>query len=68
MTEDQLNKHESFLLELEDSDLRNRAQSDLLLSDMQSFKAANPDAVLEDFLRWHSPRDLIDGFIKKNFF
>lgn len=61
MTEDQLNKHESYLLELEDSDLRNRAQSDLLLSDMQAFKAANPEAVLEDFLCWHSPRDLIDG-------
>ncbi|KAF7634351.1 hypothetical protein Mgra_00006206 [Meloidogyne graminicola] len=61
MTEDQLNKHESYLLELEDSNLRNRAQSDLLLSDMQAFKAANPEAVLEDFLAWHSPRDLVDG-------
>uniref|UniRef100_A0A914LZF3 Rab3 GTPase-activating protein catalytic subunit n=1 Tax=Meloidogyne incognita TaxID=6306 RepID=A0A914LZF3_MELIC len=61
MTEDQLNKHESFLLELEDSDLRNRAQSDLLFSDMQAFKAANPGAVLEDFLCWHSPRDFVDG-------
>lgn len=64
MTEDQLNKHESYLLELEDSNLRNRAQSDLLLSDMQAFKAANPEAVLEDFLAWHSPRDLVDGFFK----
>ena len=27
--------------------------------DMQAFKAANPHAVLEDFVRWHSPRDWI---------
>jgi Rab3 GTPase-activating protein catalytic subunit len=24
---------------------------------MAAFKAANPGAVLEDFVRWHSPRD-----------
>lgn len=24
---------------------------------MSAFKAANPDAVFEDFIRWHSPRD-----------
>lgn len=24
---------------------------------MSAFKAANPGAVLEDFVRWHSPRD-----------
>lgn len=24
---------------------------------MSGFKAANPDAVFEDFIRWHSPRD-----------
>ncbi|XP_010545230.1 PREDICTED: uncharacterized protein LOC104817673 [Tarenaya hassleriana] len=28
-----------------------------LLSDMQAFKAANPDCTLEDFVRWHSPPD-----------
>uniref|UniRef100_M4F3A0 Rab3GAP catalytic subunit conserved domain-containing protein n=1 Tax=Brassica campestris TaxID=3711 RepID=M4F3A0_BRACM len=28
-----------------------------LLSDMQSFKAANPGCILEDFVRWHSPSD-----------
>lgn len=29
---------------------------------MAAFKAANPGAVLEDFVRWHSPRDwLADG-------
>ncbi|KAF3653540.1 Rab3 GTPase-activating protein catalytic subunit isoform 2 [Capsicum annuum] len=25
--------------------------------DMSAFRAANPDAVFEDFIRWHSPRD-----------
>lgn len=24
---------------------------------MLAFKAANPDAVFEDFIRWHSPGD-----------
>lgn len=24
---------------------------------MSAFKAANPDAVFEDFIRWHSPGD-----------
>ena len=28
-----------------------------LVSDMQAFKAANPDSTLADFIRWHSPRD-----------
>ena len=29
---------------------------------MEAFKAANPHATLEDFVRWHSPRDWIpDG-------
>lgn len=29
--------------------------------DMQAFKAANPHAILEDFVRWHSPKDWIQG-------
>ena len=37
--------------------LRARHQSAQLKSDMQAFKAANPGCVLEDFVRWHSPRD-----------
>lgn len=65
MTEDQLDMHESYLLSLADSNLRNEVQSELLLSDMQAFKAANPSCVLEDFLRWHSPRDLIDGTLSE---
>ncbi len=34
-----------------------RMQSALLVSDMSAFKAANPGACLEDFVRWHSPTD-----------
>lgn len=32
-----------------------------LLSDMQSFKAANPQAKIEDFIRWYSPKDWIEA-------
>ncbi|KAL9542521.1 hypothetical protein MBANPS3_008571 [Mucor bainieri] len=38
---------------------RAKLQSAQLYSDMQAFKAANPHACLEDFVRWHSPRDWI---------
>lgn len=31
-----------------------------LLSDMESFKAANPNGKIEDFIRWYSPRDWIE--------
>ena len=31
-----------------------------LISDMQAFKAANPHAELEDFVRWYSPRDWME--------
>ena len=34
-------------------------QSACLVSDMESFKAANPGCILEDFVRWYSPRDYI---------
>jgi Rab3 GTPase-activating protein catalytic subunit len=27
---------------------------------MSNFQAANPGAILEDFIRWHSPRDWIE--------
>lgn len=40
--------------------LRAKIQSRSLLSDMESFKAANPLGVLEDFVRWYSPRDWIE--------
>ncbi|KAM7258011.1 hypothetical protein ACFE04_013752 [Oxalis oulophora] len=32
-------------------------EKDILSSDMSAFKAANPAAVFEDFIRWHSPGD-----------
>ncbi|GLU02575.1 hypothetical protein SLE2022_198210 [Rubroshorea leprosula] len=32
-------------------------EREVLSSDMSAFKAANPDAVFEDFIRWHSPGD-----------
>ena len=41
--------------------LRARHQSAQLKSDMQAFKACNPGCVLEDFVRWHSPRAWLTG-------
>ncbi|XP_051143274.1 uncharacterized protein LOC127259743 isoform X2 [Andrographis paniculata] len=32
-------------------------EKDILASDMSAFKAANPEAVFEDFIRWYSPKD-----------
>lgn len=64
MTEDKLEEHADVLLRLGTdnvgSQLRARMMSASLLSDMESFKAANPGAVLEDFVRWYSPRDWIE--------
>ena len=60
MTEDQLDRSEQSLTSKSAAD-RVEEQLDLLLSDMQAFKAANPDAKLGDFVRWHSPRDWIDA-------
>lgn len=37
-----------------------------LLSDMESFKAANPNGKLEDFIRWYSPRDWIEDNENQN--
>lgn len=42
------------------SELRARMMSASLLSDMESFKAANPDCIIEDFIRWYSPTDWIE--------
>ncbi|KAM7501763.1 hypothetical protein LguiB_000667 [Lonicera macranthoides] len=41
-------------------------EKDILLSDMSAFKAANPSAVFEDFIRWHSPKDWENDDIKEN--
>ncbi|KAK7321376.1 hypothetical protein VNO77_31967 [Canavalia gladiata] len=35
-------------------------ERDKLASDMSAFKAANPDAIFEDFIRWHSPVDWVE--------
>ncbi|XP_037547652.1 rab3 GTPase-activating protein catalytic subunit [Nematolebias whitei] len=64
MTEDQLEEQSEVLAKLgtsaEGTHLRARMQSACLVSDMESFKAANPGCVLEDFVRWYSPRDYIE--------
>ena len=66
MTEDMLDQNvgpeSSLLLDLGStaSLLRAKTQSASLLSDMESFKAANPGSIFEDFIRWFSPRDLIE--------
>lgn len=63
-TEDQLEEDERIMIQLGTdkyaSEMRTRMMSASLLSDMESFKAANPGAILEDFIRWCSPRDWIE--------
>ncbi|KAK7877036.1 hypothetical protein WMY93_032254 [Mugilogobius chulae] len=63
MTEDMLEQQSEVLSKLgtsaEGAHLRARMQSACLLSDMEAFKAANPGCVLEDFVRWYSPRDYV---------
>jgi len=66
LSEDQLAEQAEVMLQLGDdregSEVRTRMQMGSLLSDMESFKAANPGAILADFVRWHSPRDWVqDG-------
>ncbi|KAG8201721.1 hypothetical protein JTE90_012782 [Oedothorax gibbosus] len=64
VTEDALAEQADALVKLgEDAEgaaLRARMQSACLSSDMEAFKAANPKSSLEDFVRWYSPRDLIE--------
>ncbi|XP_035231444.1 rab3 GTPase-activating protein catalytic subunit-like isoform X2 [Stegodyphus dumicola] len=64
VTEDLLEEQAEVLVQLgthaEGAALRARMQSACLMSDMEAFKAANPKSVLEDFVRWYSPRDLIE--------
>lgn len=63
-TEDQLEEDTDVLLKLgsdaQGSELRAKMMSASLLSDMESFKAANPGSILDDFIRWYSPRDWIE--------
>lgn len=59
-TEDELEDDAEMLLNVSDSELRAQLMSASLLSDMESFKAANPMGKMEDFIRWYSPRDWIE--------
>jgi Rab3 GTPase-activating protein catalytic subunit len=56
MTEDMIEAQQEALMS-EKAENRVLMQSTMLVSDMSAFKAANPGAVFEDFLRWHSPTD-----------
>lgn len=47
--------------------IRSKMQSAQLQSDIQAFKAANPNALFHDFVKWHSPRDWIDGALSRRF-
>ncbi|CAO3615547.1 unnamed protein product [Cunninghamella echinulata] len=64
MTEDMIQQQADVFESLGTSDnatkLRAKLQSAQLYSDMQAFKAANPHSILEDFVRWHSPKDWIE--------
>lgn len=60
MTDDMIEAKTQHLAK-QTSDDRVKEQLDVLLSDMQAFKAANPGAQIEDFIYWHSPRDWIKG-------
>ncbi|KAJ1891338.1 hypothetical protein LPJ66_006972 [Kickxella alabastrina] len=63
LTEDMLREREAILIGFGTSNdgAKQRAQLQCaeLISDMESFKAANPGCVLADFVRWHSPRDWV---------
>uniref|UniRef100_A0A8C4QM23 Rab3 GTPase-activating protein catalytic subunit n=1 Tax=Eptatretus burgeri TaxID=7764 RepID=A0A8C4QM23_EPTBU len=65
MTEDLLDEQTEVLAKLgtsaEGAHLRARMQSACLLSDMEAFKAANPGCLLDDFVRWYSPRDYTEA-------
>ncbi|KAI3650345.1 hypothetical protein MP228_003826 [Amoeboaphelidium protococcarum] len=61
MVEEQMRQFEDLGDSGEAADLRAKMQSAHLLSDMSAFKFANPLSSLVDFVRWHSPRDYVDG-------
>ncbi|XP_057862920.2 uncharacterized protein LOC131071205 isoform X3 [Cryptomeria japonica] len=43
--------------------LHAQLEKEILASDMSAFKAANPESVFEDFIRWHSPGDWVEDFL-----
>lgn len=70
-TADTLAQQQSTLAALEESaegqERACRMQAQVLISDMAAFKSANPGCLLEDFVRWHSPKDwVIDQDVRLN--
>lgn len=61
MTSDKFDEQQEMFARMgssaDSSRLRTEMQTAGLASDMQAFKAANPGCILEDFVRWHSPKD-----------
>ena len=61
LTTDQLDQQADLFSRLPEDEtveaMRREAQEAGLRSDMSAFKAANPGCIMEDFVRWHSPRD-----------
>lgn len=56
LTDEMIDARNEHLFSLSEEE-RVNLQMELVKSDMQSFKAANPKSVFADFLRWHSPKD-----------
>lgn len=69
MTQDMHEERQQAIEALSDSldgkNLHAQLEKEILASDMAAFKAANPEAVFEDFIRWHSPGDWIDDSLDK---
>ena len=65
LTEDVLIEQQDVMTRLGTSEeaarVRAQMQSASLISDMEAFKAANPGCMLEDFVRWYSPNDWLQG-------
>ena len=65
LTTDQLDQQADLFTRLPQDEtveaMRRESQEAGLRSDMSAFKAANPGCVMEDFVRWHSPRDWSAG-------
>ena len=58
MTYDIFQAHETLLSNL-NTEERLQLQIKSLSSDISSFKAANPQAIFIDFIRWYSPNDIV---------
>uniref|UniRef100_A0A1I7TMU8 Rab3 GTPase-activating protein catalytic subunit n=1 Tax=Caenorhabditis tropicalis TaxID=1561998 RepID=A0A1I7TMU8_9PELO len=56
LTDEMIDARNEHLFSLNEEE-RVNLQMELVKSDMQAFKAANPGSEFADFLRWHSPKD-----------